>query len=68
MTHKQYNMSKKFDELRAKHKEKGNVVSPLLPAQWIELKGKFTSKELLEIAKDIDRNFQKVNKINGNKK
>lgn len=64
-------MSKKFDKIRQEHKDKGNVVSPLLPAQWIELKGKFTSKELLTIAKEIDKNFTKIkggrNK-NGNKK
>lgn len=64
-------MSKKFDKIREEHKKKGNVVSPLLPAQWIELKGKFTSKELLSIAKEIDRNFTKIKggrNINGSKK
>ena len=64
-------MSKKFDKIREGHKEKGNVVSPLLPAQWIELKGRFTSKELLTIAKEIDSNFTKIKggrNPNGNKK
>ena len=61
-------MSKKFDELIVMHDEKGNSVSPLLPAQWIELNGKFTSKELLTIAKEIDKNFLKVNTLNGNNK
>lgn len=64
-------MSKKFDKIREEHKKKGNVVSPLLPAQWIELKGKFTSKELIAISKEIDRNFTKLKggrKSNVNKK
>ena len=58
-------MNKKFEKFKKESKEKGNAVGPLLPAQWIELKGRFSAKELLFIAKEVDRNFQK---INGNKK
>ena len=71
MIHKLRKMSKTFEKIRQKHKERGNIVGPLLPAQWVELKGNFTSKELLTIAKEIDRNFNKLKggkNSNGNKK
>jgi hypothetical protein len=59
-------MSIKFNKFKEESKEKGNIVGPLLPAQWVELKGKFTSKEMLFMAKEIDRNYQKI--TNGTKK
>ncbi len=54
-------MSEKFDELRKAAEGRGDMISPLLPAKWIELKGKFTSKELLSLSKEIDKNFNKIN-------
>lgn len=54
-----------FDELRETAKKRGEVISPLLPADWIELKGKFTVKELKLITKTVEANYKKVN---GNKK
>ena len=60
MTHKQVNMSK-FKELQAKAEKRGDFVGHLLPANWIELKGRFTVAELETIAKAVKNNYKTTN-------
>lgn len=51
-----------FEKLVIEKAKQGSYVGPLLPANWIELKGNFTVGELKTIASAVDRNYKKVKK------
>lgn len=57
-------MASKIKQLRQNAEERGDLVGHLLPAKWIELKGKFTIEELHIIINAVENNFVKAN---GNK-
>lgn len=53
-------MASKFKLLKKKKAESGDHIGLLLPADWIELKGKFSPTELRTIATAIEDNFKAV--------
>lgn len=57
-------MASKIKQLREEAEKRGDIVGALLPANWIEVKGKFTAKELQTIATAVKNNYLKAN---GNK-
>ena len=57
-------MASKIKILREDAEKRGDSVGPLLPANWIELKGKFTFSELKVLISAVEINFAKAN---GNK-
>ena len=58
-------MASKISILRDETSKRGDYIGSLLPANWIEMEGKFSPEELIIIANAIKHNF---NKANGNKK
>lgn len=54
-------MASKIKLLREKAEKRGDLVGHLLPANWIELEGKFTVEELEIILIAIKDNFIKAN-------
>ena len=51
----------KFKELQAIAEDRGDFLGHLLPANWVELKGRFTVDELELIVKAIKKNYKAVN-------
>lgn len=58
-------MKYSLDNLREKVEGEGGELSPLLPANWISVKGNFSPDELILIANAVKENYIK---LNGNKK
>lgn len=54
-------MSSKIKILREDADKRGDIVGPLLPANWIELNGSFTPQELKTILVAVENNFKKAN-------
>ena len=54
-------MASKIKQLRENAEKRGDLVGHLLPAKWIELKGKFTLEELNIISNAVESNFIKAN-------
>lgn len=52
----------RFEKLVQEKAEQGAIIGPLLPANWIELKGNFTVGELKTIATEVEKHYKKVKK------
>jgi len=50
-----------FKELQTIAEKRGDQIGHLLPANWIELKGRFTVDELEVIIKTIKDNYKTIN-------
>lgn len=54
-------MASKLKILTKSAEERGDYVGHLLPANWIELKGRFTIEELTTIITAVKDNYIKAN-------
>ncbi len=54
-------MASKIKILREKAEKRGDLVGHLLPANWIELNGRFTVQELQILINAVENNYSKVN-------
>lgn len=54
-------MASKIKILKELANGRGDYIGPLLPANWIELKGQFSPAELITIAAAVQNNFIKAN-------
>lgn len=60
-------MATKFKLLKEAATKRGDHIGLLLPANWIELKGRFSADELLIIANASKANWKKVQSKNSKK-
>lgn len=54
-------MASKLEILREVAEKRGDSIGHLLPANWIELNGRFTVGELRTVINTISANFKKSN-------
>ena len=50
----------KFEELQEIARKRGDQLGHLLPANWVEVKGRFTVEELELIIKAVKDNYLKI--------
>lgn len=54
-------MASNIKKLRKAVEKRGDFMSPLLPANWVTLKGDFTVEELETIINAVRDNYKKIN-------
>jgi hypothetical protein len=54
-------MASKLKLLKKKKAEEGEHIGLLLPANWIELKGRFSPDDLRIIADAVENNYKAIN-------
>lgn len=60
-------MASKLKLLKKKKADEGDHIGLLLPANWIELRGRFSPEELRTIATAVKNNYSKVQAKSDNK-